>query len=93
MNLNDYIISSVAVWLIGAISFGLGFVAGRYLAGDNVIEEARKKVADKLNPPKVGAVNKPPAEELVNRGTIMEQTEKEMEALLDTELGGDDNAV
>ena len=79
----------ILTWIFTIATFLIGFAVGRYLAGENVVENVRRRVQERIKPPQVGAVNKPKPEDLVNKGTILEQNEQAMEELLDSEIGGE----
>lgn len=81
----------IATALLIFSSFVIGFYIGSFQ--DNSLGgKVLSAVRNKYDKQKVGGILKPPAEVLANRGTVLEKTEQAMEELLDTEIGGGDNA-
>ena len=73
------LLAFISAFIITVISFSLGFFLSLLLDKNDKFESVVEKVSTlKSEPPKVGLIDRPTAEEVRKRGTIEEETEEAM---------------
>jgi hypothetical protein len=75
------IITIIVIWILANLSLILGIGITITVSKDGSFDNVKRRLKGKTKG--LGPVNKPSAADLAKRGTIQEQTEQEVETLLD----------